>query len=297
VRHILEIDDLTVDEQRTVLELARRPVAELPPVLAGRGLALLFEKPSTRTRNSMEVATIQLGGHPVYLTNTEVGLETRETVEDVTRTLACYHAGICARVFAHGFLERMAAVDEVPIINLLSDEAHPMQGLADALTLLDEWGSLEGRVISYVGDANNVARSLALACGRLGAEVRLACPPGYQFDDADLDRIRLAGVSLTQADRPADVVPGSDAVYTDVWTSMGQEAEAQQRRQAFEGFTVDEAMFTGAEQAVFLHCLPAHRGEEVAGEVIDGPRSRVWPQAENRLHAARGLLAWIHGGA
>jgi ornithine carbamoyltransferase len=297
VKHLLEVDDLTDGELRTVLDLAQRPVPELEPVLAGRGLALLFEKPSTRTRNSMEVATIQLGGHPVYLTDAEVGFGSRETVEDVTRTLACYHAGICARVFAHGSLERMAALGVAPIVNLLSDRAHPLQGLADALTLLGEWGSLEGRVVTYVGDANNVARSLALACGRLGAEVRFACPPGYQFDDADLDRIRLAGVAVSQVDRPADVVPGSDAVYTDVWTSMGQEAEAQERRVAFEAFTVSEAMFAGAEHAIFLHCLPAHRGEEVAAEVIDGPRSRVWTQAENRLHAARGVLAWIFGEA
>ena len=296
MRHVLEVDDLTLDEQDVVLALARRPVAEVPKVLAGRGLALVFEKPSTRTRNSMEVATFQLGGHPVYITSAEVGLETRETVEDVTRTLACYHAGICARVFVHHHLERMAAVDLIPVVNLLSDQSHPLQGLADALTLLQEWGSLEGRVVTYVGDANNVARSLALACGRLGAEIRLACPPGYQFDEADLDHLRVAGVVVGQADRPADVVPGSDAVYTDVWTSMGHEAEAQQRRVAFEGFTVNEATFAGAERAVFLHCLPAHRGEEVSGEVIDGPRSRVWPQAENRLHAARGLLAWLHGG-
>jgi ornithine carbamoyltransferase len=273
MRHVLEVDDLTRDEQQAVLE-----------------------KPSTRTRNSMEVATIQLGGHPVYITSAEVGLETRETVEDVTRTLACYHAGICARVFTHHHLERMAAVDLVPVVNLLSDQSHPLQGLADALTLLQEWGSLEGRVVTYVGDANNVTRSLALACGRLGAEIRLACPPGYQFDETDLDHLRVAGVEIVQADRPPDVIPGSDAVYTDVWTSMGQEAEAQQRRVAFEGFTVNEAMFEGAEKAIFLHCLPAHRGEEVSGEVIDGPRSRVWPQAENRLHAARGLLAWLHGG-
>jgi ornithine carbamoyltransferase len=295
MRHLLEIDDLTLDELRAVLELARRPVGELTPVLAGRGMALLFQKPSTRTRNSMELATVQLGGHPVYLTDVEVGLETRETLEDVTRTLGCYHAGICARVFSHAHLERMAGLGVVPVVNLLSDEAHPMQGLADALTLMAEWGSLEDRVITYVGDANNVARSLALACGRLGARIRLACPPAYQFDAAQLDRIRATGVDVEQGDRPADVVPGSDAVYTDVWTSMGQEAEAQQRRRAFEGFTVNEAMLATAPGAVFLHCLPAHRGEEVAAEVIDGPRSRVWPQAENRLHAARGVLAWLFG--
>jgi ornithine carbamoyltransferase len=297
MRHLLEVDDLSIDEQRTVLDLARRPPGEVGRVLAGRGLALLFEKPSTRTRNSMEVATIELGGHPVYLTDLEVGLDARETVEDVTRTLACYHAGICARVFSHRHLERMAALDVVPVVNLLSDEAHPLQGLADALTLLDEWGSLEGRVVTYVGDANNVARSLALACGRLGAEIRLACPPGYQFDEAQLERIRLAGVAVEQVDRPGEAVVGADAVYTDVWTSMGQEAEAEQRRRDFEGFTVDEALLGPAPGAVFLHCLPAHRGEEVAATVIDGPRSRVWPQATNRLHAARGLLAWLHGGA
>jgi ornithine carbamoyltransferase len=293
---VLEVDDLTADEQRAVLDLARRPAGELPRVLAGRSLALVFEKPSIRTRHSTEVATVQLGGHPVYATGAEVGLDSRETVEDVARTLACYHAGICARVFAHHHLERMAALDVVPVVNLLSDQAHPLQGLADALTLLDEWGGLEGRVVTYVGDANNVARSLALACGRLGARIRLACPPGYQFDDAQLDRFRRAGVSVDQVGRPCDAVAGSDAVYTDVWTSMGHEAEAERRRQAFEGFTVDEALLQGAPQAVFLHCLPAHRGEEVAAEVIDGPRSRVWAQALNRLHAARGLLAWLHGG-
>jgi ornithine carbamoyltransferase len=292
VRHFLEVDDLGADELTEVLKLASEPAA--PQVLAGRGVALYFEKPSNRTRNSMEIAVVQLGGHPVYIRDEEVGIDTRETAEDVIRTLACYHAVVCARVFDHAVLERMAAVSPVPVVNLLSDEAHPMQALADLLTLYQEFGSLEGRSVAFVGDANNVFRSFALGCARAGAEVRLACPPGYAPDPATLDRIRLAGAEPLVTHRAEEAVTRADVVYTDVWASMGQEEEAETRRQAFEGFTVDAALVDNLNRAgVVLHCLPAHRGEEITADVLEGERSRVWRQAANRMHVARGLLIWL----
>jgi ornithine carbamoyltransferase len=292
MRHLLEIDDLNPDELVEVLDRAER--AGLAPVLAGLGMALVFEKPSARTRNSMEMAVTQLGGHPITIRGDEVGLDVRESVEDVTRTLACYHAAIGARVFDHTVLERMAAVDQVPVVNLLSDAGHPMQALADLLTIRQELGAFEGRVLAYVGDGNNVCRSLALAAGAVGMEVRVAAPPGYRLSAVDEDRLALAGVAVAVHDRAEDAVDGADVIYTDVWTSMGQEAEADARRRAFEGFTVDDQLMAGAEpKAIFLHCLPAHRGQEVAASVVDGPQSRVWVQAANRMHAARGLLSWL----
>ena len=292
MRHLLDIDDLSRAELLEVLNRASR--GGLQRVLDGRGMALYFEKPSARTRNSMEMAVVALGGHPVTIRDDEVGMDVRESVEDVTRTLACYHAAIGARVFEHSTVERMAAVDVVPVVNLLSDEAHPMQALADVLTLRQRLGPLDGRTIAYVGDGNNVCRSLALAAGFMGMEVRIASPPGYELADHDVDRLRAAGVEPRLFDRAADAVQAVDAVYTDVWTSMGQEAEAEGRRRAFEGFTVDEQLMSLAGgDAIFLHCLPAHRGEEVTAAVADGPRSVIWDQAANRMHAARGLLSWI----
>lgn len=291
MRHLLEIDDLSPTELRSVLDRAEAPDPD--PVLAGRGMALVFEKPSARTRNSMEMAVVQLGGHPVTIRGDEVGLDVRETVEDVTRTLACYHGAIGARVFRHGHVERMAQVAAVPVVNLLSDEAHPMQALADLLTIRQELGRLDVTV-AYVGDANNVARSLALAVGMVGGRFRIAAPAGHRFGDVTLDRIAATGAPAEVHDRPDDAVAGADVVYSDVWTSMGQEAEATDRLQAFEGFTITETMVSAmAADGIVLHCLPAHRGEEVTAEVIDGPRSRIWRQAENRMHAARGLLWWL----
>jgi ornithine carbamoyltransferase len=295
VRHLLEIDDLSPDELRTVLAFGAAPTS--PRALDGKGMALLFEKPSARTRNSMEMAVVQLGGHPVTIRPDEVGLDTRETVEDVTRTLCCYHAAIGARVFEQAKLERMVAVSSVPVVNMLSDDAHPLQALADLLTLADEFGGVDGlagRSVAYVGDGNNVARSLALATGMVGMEVRIATPVGYEMSTADLERLRAAGVEAVCTHDPTEAVEGAHAVYTDVWASMGQEAQADARREAFTGFTVDAALMVAtADDAVFLHCLPAHRGEEVSSEVLEGPRSRVWPQATNRMHAARGALAWL----
>ena len=298
LRHFLEVDDLSADELQRVLDLAER---DSPPrVLEGRGVALLFEKPSLRTRNATEVAVFELGGHPLTLRGEEVGLADREPVPDVAKVLSRYHAAICARVFEHHKLEELAAAASVPVINLLSDDSHPCQALADLLTLRQHFGKIDGLAVAYVGDFNNVARSLALACAMAGAEIRLGCPSGYGPTPDDFDRILLAGAEPVVTTRAAEAVSGADVVYTDVWASMGQEREAKTRRQAFEGFSVDDRLMAAAgpaDHVVFLHCLPAHRGEEVAASVVDGPQSLVFAQAENRLHAMRGLFLWLFGAA
>jgi ornithine carbamoyltransferase len=215
-------------------------------------------------------------------------------VADVTRVLARYHRVVGARVFDHAVLEEMAKVDEIPVVNLLSDLAHPCQAVADLLTLRQRWGELPGHTLAWVGDGNNVARSLTLACGLAGVNIRLASPPGHQVDPVAADGARAAGVEVTTTTEPAEAVDGADAIYTDVWVSMGQEAEQHQRLDAFAGYQVDERLMRrAAPGAVFLHCLPAHRGQEVSAGVIDGPASAVWDQAENRMHAARGLLWWL----
>ena len=289
-RHLLDIDDLTTDDLVELLDRAER--ASLPTNLDKQGVALIFEKPSARTRNATEMAVVQLGGHPITIRGDEIGMDVRESVEDVTRTLASYHAIIAARVFEHATLERMSAVSPVPVVNLLSDLAHPRQALADMLTLRQEFGSLDGRTIAWVGDANNVCRSLAIAGAKLGMRVRIAAPPEYGFSDDELDALAAAGAHPELLARPDAAVKGADAVVTDTWVSMGQEAEAGERHSDFEGFTVDGALFdTAAPHAVFLHCLPAHRGEEVTAEVIDGPQSRVWRAAANRMHTARAVMS------
>lgn len=214
---------------------------------------------------------------------------TREPADDVARSLSCYSRVIGARVFEHGTVESLAAAASVPVVNLLSDEAHPCQILADLLTLRQQFGALDGLTVAWVGDGNNVCRSLMVAAPLAGITVKVATPRGYEPPAFDLQR---SHVELTH--EPTFAVDGADAVYTDVWTSMGQEEESGARRRAFEGFTVDEDLFTVAKpEAVFLHCLPAHRGEEVTAEVLDGPRSVVWRQAQNRVHAQRGLLLWL----
>ena len=309
-RHFLDVDDLSCDELQAVLAFAGIPVTQLPRVLAGRGAALVFEKPSARTRSSTELAVVELGGHPVYVQGAEVGIDERETAEDVARTLACYHAVVCARVVDHGVLVRMAtALDgegaapgagpgpaPVPVVNLLSDSAHPCQALADLLTLRQVFGEVEGRTVAYIGDANNVWRSLALATAMTGVRLRTASPEGYGPDADDLARVARLGGDVEVTLDPADAAAGADALYTDVWTSMGQEEESELRRKAFAGFTVDDELLArAAPDAVVLHCLPAHRGEEISASVLEGPRSEVWRQAANRRHAVRGLLAWVLG--
>jgi ornithine carbamoyltransferase len=292
MRHFLEVDDLSPSEFSAVLDLAE--VADPRPVLAGQGVALIFEKPSNRTRNATEMAVVGLGGHPITIRGDEVGLGVREPVDDVTRVLARYHRLVGARVFDHALLEAMAKVDEVPIINLLSDRSHPCQALADLLTLRQRWGSLAGHTIAWVGDGNNVARSLTLACGLAGVDIRLACPAGHELDAVAVGSARAMGVKVVPTSDPLVAVTGADAVCTDVWVSMGQEAEQAAREDAFAGYQVDEALMAAAAPgAVFLHCLPAHRGSEVSAAVIDGPASVVFEQAANRMHSARGLLMWL----
>lgn len=292
VRHLLEVDDLTPDELLRVLDLAE--VVDPPDVLAGSGAVLLFEKPSARTRTSTEMAVVQLGGHPVSLSGGEVGIDSREPADDLGRLFSGYGSLIGARVFEHDKLERMAAASSVPVVNLLSDDAHPVQTLADLLTLRQCFGRLDGLTVAYVGDANNVARSLGIGCGLSGVAFRISSPPGYTFDEAALDRIRASGTEVEVIDDAAAAVTGVDAVYTDAWYSMGQEDEQRTRREAFARWQVDaDLMGSAGVGAVFLHCLPAHRGDEVTDDVLDGPRSRVWPQAHNRLHSVRGLLLWL----
>ena len=286
VRHLLSLADLSPHSVRAIIEYALVPRAA--PLLAGRGAALYFEKPSARTRNSMELAVKQLGGHPVYLTPPELGIGTRESVEDIARTLACYHGVICARVFDHGLLEQLAAASPVPVVNLLSGRDHPLQALADLLTIHQLCGRIEGAKIAFVGDGdNNVARSLAEGCAAMGAELTVVAPPAYQLRDGP------AGVRQT-CDLAA--VAGADIVYTDVWVSMGQDGEAEQRMADLAPYQVNEALMAQAPDAHFLHCLPARRGQEVTAGVIDGPRSAVWRQAENRMHSARGALMWLLQG-
>jgi ornithine carbamoyltransferase len=295
MRHLLNVTDFTAEELVQVLHLAER--TDLRPVLAGSGVALMFEKPSNRTRQSMEMAVVQLGGHPVYTRGEEVGFDVRESVEDVTRVMSGYHAMLAARVFDHAVVERMVAVTTVPVVNMLSDHSHPLQGLADVLTMQQVHGPLTGLTVAYVGDYNNVARSLAEASVLLGADVRLGCPVGYHAPDAELERLNLLGDGhVAQVHRASDAVDGAIAVHTDTWTSMGQEAEKDDRKQAFEGYTVTEQMMArAAPNAGFYHCLPAYRGYEVAADVIDGPHSYVFRQAHNRMHAARGALAFLMG--
>lgn len=298
----LEVDDLDHGALEAVLERAvvwKAAPERIEPVLAGRGVAALFEKPSTRTRVSFEMAVATLSGHPVSLRGDEVGFGSRETPADIARTLSTYCSVVAARVFDHAVLTEMAdtlAPAGVPVVNLLSDRSHPCQALADLMTLKEHWGSLEGRRIAYVGDGNNVAASLAIGGAMTGVEVVVASPPGYELDEDVVARARNLGGTVELHGQPHEAVQGVDAVYTDVWTSMGQEEESEARLAAFEGFCVDEGLMEAVGgKALFLHCLPAHRGEEVTDAVIDGPQSVVWQQAGNRMHAARALLVELLG--
>lgn len=293
MRHLLEIDDLNTEELAEVLRRAADPTLSKP--LTGSGVALVFEKPSARTRNSMEMAVHHLGGHPVYIQGHEVGFDKRETVEDVTRTLNCYYDILCARVFSHSVVERMAALNAAPVVNLLSDRGHPMQALADLLTMQAEFGDLAGRTVAYVGDANNVTRSLALAAAAMGMNVSVGHPDGYGFEAVDQAVLDAAGVEIRYGSDPLDAVTGADVIYADVWTSMGDEDQRDRRLNDFAGWTIDAAVMAHANNdAIFLHCLPAHEGEECTREVLESDASRIWLQAENRMHAAKGLLHFLH---
>ncbi len=305
MRHFLEVDDLSTTELRTVLDNAQKVKTDLQP-LAGKGVALVFEKASNRTRNSMEMAVTQLGGHPIYIRGEEVGIGTRESAEDVIRTLAGYHSLIAARVTSHSSLERMAACNVAPVINLLSDQAHPMQALADLLTIVEHFGYPDTTTnaplrVAYVGDANNVWSSLTVGCAMLGIESVIATPIKYapqpvaaEQASTTAEQTACASAQALVTEDPIEAVTGAHVVYTDVWASMGQEKEAAQRAADFENYRVDEELMSHArDDCVFMHCLPARRGEEVSNEVLEGASSVVWQQAENRMHSARGLLALI----
>jgi ornithine carbamoyltransferase len=298
-RDLLSVSDLTAAELARVLDVAMAlKDAGRRPLLSGRTLALVFEKPSLRTRVSFDVAMTHLGGHCVYLSPPEVGLGERETPADVARVLSRYVDAIAARTFTQATVRELAEHADVPVINALSDEEHPCQALADLLTIREKKGVLRDITVGYVGDGNNVAASLALAGGLAGMHIRIASPLGYEVPAEIRVRAESAaaasGGSIEQLQEPAGAVDGADVVYTDVWASMGQETEASARREAFAGYTVDAKLMSRAKrEAIFLHDLPAHRGEEVTADVIDGPQSAVFDQAENRMHAQKAVLALL----
>jgi len=270
-------------------------------VLSGKILALIFEKPSLRTRVSFEVAMRQLSGECIYLSPAEVGLGKREAVSDVARVLCRYVDAIVARTFSHQTLEVLASYSSVPVINALSDLEHPCQALADLLTIYEKKGELGGLTLAFIGDGNNVANSLILAASRVGMNFRIASPSGYAIQDKILQLAKSyaaeSGAEIICMEEPRSVASGADVIYTDVWTSMGQEAEAEARRRAFAGYQVNaELLSLAREDAIFMHPLPAHHGEEVADGILDSPQSVVFDQAENRMHLQKALLVYILGG-
>lgn len=295
VRSFLTVADLSPAELHGVLELAAQPPETLGRPLAGQGVALIFEKPSNRTRHSSEIAVVQLGGHPVYTRGEEIGFDVREPVEDVARILAGYHGVVAARVFEHSVLERMRAVSAVPTVNLLSDLHHPLQAIADVLAMRADLADLAGRRVAWIGDYNNVARSLGEALVALGAHLVVATPVGFGPSPDELGRLNALGAGeVSWVEDPVDAVTQADAVHTDTWVSMGQEADKAERIRRFDGYRVTTALMDQAlEHACFYHCLPAYRGVEVDAAVIDGPRSRVIPQGHRRLDAARAVLAFV----
>lgn len=301
MRHFLNLIDLTTDElTRLLAEAARLKEAHrrrLPtPSLAGKVVALIFEKPSLRTRVSFSAGIAQLGGTSLFLPGNEIGLGWRETLADFSRTMSRMVDAMVFRVFKHSTLDGIAAYSTIPIVNGLSDWSHPCQALADALTIQEHCGTVAGKTVAFVGDGNNVSRSLAVAVGRLGGRFVLACPKGYGFDDKFLTdyETRVSATLPEEQSDPRAAVAAADVIYTDVWTSMGQEAEREERLRKFAGYQVNAKLLAAApKHCKVLHCLPAHRGEEITDEVVDGPQSVVFDEAENRLHAQKALLEWL----
>jgi len=305
-RDFLTLQDYSREEIWRILKTTHKfkhesSARELSRILADKNIALIFQKPSTRTRVSFEVAINQLGGHVLYLDWNQLQLGRGETVEDTARVLDRYVDGIVARVFAQSHLEAMAQHAKIPVINALSDFCHPCQAVCDLYTVWKKKGSLEGLNLAYVGDGNNVCNSLLIGCSKLGTNISVACPEGYRPNEKvvewALKNAKESGSKVEIVADPVKAVEGAEVMYTDVFISMGMEAEREKRLRTFiPKYQVTEKLFKyAAEDAVFMHCLPAHRGEEVAAEVIDGPRSIVWDQAENRLHTAKALLALIIG--
>jgi ornithine carbamoyltransferase len=304
LRHLISIHDLSAAEVAGLFRLAAE-VKALPrryaAALAGKCLGMIFEKSSTRTRVSFEAGVAQLGGHALFLSSRDIQLGRGEPISDTAKVLSRYIDGIMARTFAHQTVVDLARFGSVPVINGLTDDLHPCQALADYFTLGEVFGELRGRKIAYVGDGNNMAHSLLFGAAKVGMDIAVASPAAYTVKPHYVELARqdaaAAGTSIVLTSDPREAVAGAAAVYTDVWASMGQEAEAQQRLQAFHGFQVDAALMAAARpDAVFLHCLPAHRGEEVAAEVADGPQSRIFDEAENRLHVQKAILLWLMGG-
>ena len=299
-RDFLSIDDLDAGELAALLDRAAKMKADRSPseALAGKTVAMVFEKPSTRTRVSFEVGIAELGAHALPLSSAELQLGRGETVEDTGRVLSRYVHGLVVRTFEQERLERLAEAATIPVINALSDLEHPCQALADLLTIREIRGKLKGVRLTYVGDGNNVAHSLLLAGALAGMDVAVATPPGYepipQIAKRAAEIAESTGGSVDVTTDAVAAVTGTDVVYTDVWASMGQEAETEERRLIFAPYQVNQVLFArAADGAMVLHCLPAHRGEEITDEVIDGPRSFVWDQAENRLHAQKALMEWL----
>lgn len=300
MRHFLAIRDIDAETLKALVDFAIRRKGEfrrgqLRPVLQGKTLAMIFQKSSLRTMLSFETAMVHLGGHAINLEDHQVGLGKREDARDVARVISSMCDGIAARVFGHQLVVELSMHSSVPVINALSDWAHPCQAVADIMTLQERFGRLAGLKLAYVGDANNVARSLLNACTRLGISIAFASPAGYGMEDglvqAAWTQAGKSGATIELTEEPAQAVAGADAVYTDVWTSMGQEAEAAARDKIFTGYQVDATLLKRAKPtAVVMHCLPAHRNKEITDEMLDGPQSVIFQQAENRLHSARALL-------
>ena len=298
IRHFLRDDDLSTAEQLAILDLADTLKAapfSLRPFTGPRTVAVLFDKPSTRTRISFETAIAELGGHPMIMDAARSQLGRGEPIRDTARVLSRYLDGIMIRTYDHGDIEELARFGSIPVINGLTDLLHPCQVLADLLTVREAIGGWDGKAIAWVGDGNNMANSWINAAGSLGFELRLACPKGYEPNTAILERNRKK-TRITLTTDPEEAVHGAHVVNTDVWASMGQEEEQAERARAFQGYIVDEKLMKAADRgAIFLHCLPAHRGEEVSEQVIEGRQSRVWDQAENRLHVQKSIMATLMG--
>jgi ornithine carbamoyltransferase len=301
VRSFISIHDLSASEVESIFSLTadlKREPQRFKDALAGKSLAMIFEKSSTRTRVSFEVGMTQLGGHALFLSSRDIQLGRGEPISDTAQVLSRYVDIIMARTFAHQTVLDLAQYGTVPVINGLTDELHPCQGMTDYFTLREVFGDLRGKKLAYVGDGNNMAHSLMFGGAKVGMDVAIAAPAGYEPSAKYVELARqdhaVAGTTLTVTHDAREAVAGASAVYTDVWASMGQEAEAEKRRQAFAGWTVDAVLMQHArEDAVFLHCLPAHRGEEVAAEVCDGPQSRIYDEAENRLHVQKAIMLWL----
>jgi ornithine carbamoyltransferase len=299
-RHLLSSSDLAADEIRALLDLATRLKRKPQPVLAGKELALLFEKPSLRTRMSFEVGMRRLGGDAVYMAPAEVGIGEREAIKDVARAVSRYVDIVAFRTFGQANIEEYARYSSVPVINALTEEEHPCQALADLQTLQEKWGDVAGHSLAYVGDGNNVAASLVVTATSLGMDVRIASPPGYGLSETVIteaaNRAAASGGAFRAVTAPDDAARGADAVYTDVWTSMGQERETERRRLAFEGYRVDRTLLGfAAPGALVMHDLPAHRGEEITEDAIESPGSIIFDQAENRTWAQAAVVVSLLG--